>query len=1083
MTNSRLRAINDQRPRGTMGTGLSTQTMSQNDKSRDERSSKRIKKSGPESSCAIAPRFVTNARLSSLEAIEDEEGASFKRKLSLMQHRFSREGSQADTVDGSSVTSNSRVPATSTSVQEYRNVQSGRRHGGRRSGRRRHGAHNTRSSPLEIDDDVSVVAHRNLPPQLSHAPMSPDCLSMSIDNGNDPPPADITSDIPPQSKRSAAEYAQSAAKRYKVHSTGSEDELSRPGTASGRETAEKSTISGRSALQPPPSRTQRGDIKPTNFEPATKITTDLQSSAMHGPNEEQLAVRAATSGKCVYATKSADACVNLRLDSDVARPSILSHQGQDLSWLEISKQSILRIKHSNSQSPIVALSRSVIGQAGGKVLLKFNTIKDASHFIHWLQGSRGLEQVTQDSLEAMFSKAMADAKAFAANSKDSSGPISPKITFTAQTPSRSLSRTSPRDPFKGEPISPRRPKLKDRMQGLPVPKEDAQMKSEDVEDPFVELNQRRRPETRQTRRSSLEPRRERSPVTWTAQNPGWDKDWHKTLVYPPIGRNRASVDKEDILRLNEGEFLNDNLISFYLCYLQVQLEKERPEILKRVYIFNTFFFEKLRSNRAKINYSGVKAWTARVDLLSYDYIVVPVNENAHWYLAIIYNAPRLLPIEAKAETPKTDVSPNTQEAIIVEDNDPAVSTAEDASVEQTPVSSLNLEASRSTRSQAVNGDGVVLLDDDTVTNAEAPTKTNKRKSTGGNQKYSTDEPRIITLDSLGASHAPTCKVLRDYLIEEAKDKKGLTITETPGGMTARGIPEQDNYCDCGVYVLGYMENFLRNPDDAVRRLLHKEPSGWVVKPQEIRAKVRDLLFEFQKEQHSRLGKEKELKRQRRASKGPVSSPQVAPSSPQVPQKDPETPRPKSNPKSGLENSTGRAPSEEGHKTGTTSAYFALAPPEKPVQPQTPIRNEDPTFVQPLREDSSNESKASSSGEVFHSARSSPVDTAQQVLPDLATEGHTPRSERRGPKQPSTPNFVQRLSQSSDEAGPVATSSTVKKNSSPSLSLATRQKTPLPAQRNRGGLGQPRVIKSIEDNKPSPKGPRYEGVERTIDLTG
>ncbi|CAG7555519.1 unnamed protein product [Fusarium equiseti] len=1081
--NSRLRAINDRKPRSSMGPGLSTQTASQNDKSRDERSSKRIKKSGPESSCAIAPRFVTNTRPSSLEAIEDEEGTSLKRKLSLAQHRFSREGSQADTVDGSSVTSNSRVPATSTSVQEYRNVQSGRRHGGRRSGRRRQGAYNTRSSPLEIDDDVSVVAHRNLPPQLSHAPMSPDCLSMSIDNGNDPPPTDITSDIPSQSKRSAADYAQSAAKRYKVHNTGSEDELSRPGTASGRETVEKSIISGRSALQPPPSRAQRGDIKPTNFESAPKTTTELQNSTLRGPKEEQLAVRAAACGRCAYSTKCADTCVNLRLDSDVARPSVLSHQGQDLSWLEVSRQTILRIKHSNSQSPIVSVHRSVTGQVGGRLVLKFNTIKDASHFIHWLQGSPGLEQVAKDSLEATFSKAMEDAKKFAANSKDSSGPISPKIAFTAQTPSRSLSRSSPRDPFKGEPISPRRPKLKDRMQGLPLAKEDAQMKSEDVEDPFVELNQRPRPETRRTRKSSLEPRRERSPVTWTAQNPGWDKDWHKTLVYPPVGRNRASVDKEDILRLNEGEFLNDNLISFYLCYLQAQLEKERPEILKRVYIFNTFFFEKLRSNRTKVNYSGVKAWTARVDLLSYDYIVVPVNENAHWYLAIIYNAPRLIPREAKAETPKKEVSPNTQEAINVEDDGPAVSTAEDTSVEQTPVSALNLEAPRSTRTQAVNGDAVVLLDDETVTNAEAPTKTNKRRSTGGNQKYSTDEPRIITLDSLGASHAPTCKVLRDYLIEEAKDKKGLNITETPGGMTARGIPEQDNYCDCGVYVLGYMENFLRDPDEAVRRLLHKEPSGWVVKPQEIRAKVRDLLFEFQKEQHSRLAKEKELKRQRRASKGPVSSPQVAPSSPQVPQKDPETPQPKSDPKSELANSAVRVPSEERHKTGTTSAYFALASPEKPVQPQTPIRNEDPPFVRPLREDSSNESKASSSGEVFHSARSSPADTAQQVLPGLATEGHTPRSERRGPKQPSTPNFVQRLSQSSDEAGPVATSSTVKKTSSSSLSLATRHKAPSPAQRNRGGLGLSKVMKSIEDGKPSPDGPRYGGVERTIDLTG
>jgi sentrin-specific protease 7 len=631
------------------------------------------------------------------------------------------------------------------------------------------------------------------------------------------------------------------------------------------------------------------------------------------------------------------------------------------------------------------------------------------------------------------------------------------------------------------------------MQALPLlqeavttkPEEEVKTKPEDVEEPFGALSRKRKPETRQTR-SSPEPRRERSPITWTTLNPGWDKDWHRSLVYPPTGKNRATVDKEDIPRLDEGEFLNDNLISFYLRYLQVQLEKERPEILEKVYIFNTFFFEKLRSNRAKINYEGVRAWTARVDLLSYDYIVVPVNENAHWYLAIIYNAPRLLPQEEKTDTPKKDEFSDLQEAIIVEDNDPAVGVAEKTAVKKTtPVVSLDVEAPRSTRSQAVTGDGVVLLDDETVTNAEAPAKTNKRKSTGGNQKYSTDEPRIITLDSLGAAHTPTCKCLRDYLVEEAKDKKGIDITERPGGMTARGIPEQDNYCDCGVYVLGYMENFLRDPDEAVRRLLQKEASQWDVKPQQIRAKVRDLLFKFQREQHLRLEKEKELKRQRRATKGPVSSPQVAPSSPQVPQRDPETPQAKRDPRSALVNGTTRASSEEPRQTGTTSAYFAVASSEKPVQPQTPTRNEDPAFVQPFRDDSSNESKTSSSGEVFHSAHSSPVNTAQQVLPDLTTGSHAQRSERRGPKQPSTPVFVQELSESPNEVDPASISSTVKRNSSPSATLATRQKaSPSTAQGSQGVFDEePSIWKSIEEDKSSPRGPQYDGVERAIDLTG
>ncbi|KAH6978218.1 hypothetical protein EDB82DRAFT_213995 [Fusarium venenatum] len=1071
MINSRMRAINDQRPRSSLKIGQSSQT-DRSDTSRDERSNKRIKKSGPES--PRASRYFTSSRLQPLEAIENDSEPSAKTPW---HHNLTREDSYVETIGGSSVISSSNLTtAAGSRVQEYRSVQC--RSTVKRSRRRRRGPRRTTLSPGESDDDTVAVAHRNIPPQQSPTLTSPDCLSMNISDA--PPHANISSDLPLQSKRPAANYVQSTPKRYRLHND-SEDELAKPGTSTGGEATTRPTSVTKLLARSPHSRTRRGDIQPTNFGSAMGRRNSIHS----GPKVDGVLLVAAACGRSTWSAGKTDEPITLHLDSGLARPS---HQdGQTSSWLEVSKKSIHSAKHSNSKSPIISIHRSNTNTAiGGKLVLKFSDIANASIFIAWLHGVEHLKEVSPSDLESIFSIAMGEAKSFASKSKNSPVPISP-VPFTANTPRPPQS--SHRDPFKGEPISPRRPKLKDRMQGgLPIlqeeVKEEVKMKTEDVEDPFLESSRKRKPETRQTRKSSSEP----LPLSWTAQNPGWDKDWHRSLVYPSTGKNRATVDKEDIIRLDEGEFLNDNLISFYLRYLQVQLEKERPEILEKVYIFNTFFFEKLRSNRAKINYEGVKAWTARVDLLSYDYIVVPVNENAHWYLAIIYNAPRLLPkevkAEVKAEASKKDESSSLQDAIIVEDNDPAVDVAENVSVKKaSPVVSLDHEVPRSTRSQAATGNGVVLLDDETVKNPEAPTKTNKRKSTGGNQKYSTEEPRIITLDSLGAAHAATCKCLRDYLVEEAKDKKAIDITDRPGGMTARGIPEQDNYCDCGVYVLGYMENFLKDPDEAVRRLLQKEASQWDIKPQQIRAKVRDLLFDFQKEQHLRLEKEKDLKRKRRATKGPVSSPQVAPSSPQVPPRAPETPQANHGPKSTLANDTIPAESDEPPQTDTTSAYFAVASPEEPVYPQTPTRNEDPSFVQPLREGSSNDSKISSSGDVFHSARSSPVDTAQQVLPDLTTEGHPPRDERNRPKPPSTPNFVQKLSESPEEAGPAPISSTVKIHNSPSVALATRQgasASPAPGSQSVFG-GERIVMKSIED--PSPRERQHNMVERTIDLTG
>jgi sentrin-specific protease 7 len=140
-------------------------------------------------------------------------------------------------------------------------------------------------------------------------------------------------------------------------------------------------------------------------------------------------------------------------------------------------------------------------------------------------------------------------------------------------------------------------------------------------------------------------RRPPSPIPWTDLNPDWSKEWRSSIIYPPTGENRARVDKQDVGRLNEGEFLNDNLIVFYLRWLQCQLEKGKPRTAKRIFFHkNSFFYSKLTSpekGMRGLNYAAVERWT-KDDLLHYDYIIVPVNEHMHWYVAIICNAPKLL---------------------------------------------------------------------------------------------------------------------------------------------------------------------------------------------------------------------------------------------------------------------------------------------------------------------------------------------------------------------------------------------------------------------------------------------------------
>lgn len=56
----------------------------------------------------------------------------------------------------------------------------------------------------------------------------------------------------------------------------------------------------------------------------------------------------------------------------------------------------------------------------------------------------------------------------------------------------------------------------------------------------------------------------------------------------------------------------------------------------KVYFFNTYFFTRLTENagRKSMNYKAVERWTSKIDIFTYDYIVVPINESQ--YVKIVY---------------------------------------------------------------------------------------------------------------------------------------------------------------------------------------------------------------------------------------------------------------------------------------------------------------------------------------------------------------------------------------------------------------------------------------------------------------
>nr|KAK5432321.1 hypothetical protein LTR18_011156 [Exophiala xenobiotica] len=312
--------------------------------------------------------------------------------------------------------------------------------------------------------------------------------------------------------------------------------------------------------------------------------------------------------------------------------------------------------------------------------------------------------------------------------------------------------------------------------------------------------------------------------------------WKNDLRYQINHKRSGSVPFEDLSRLGHHEYLNDTLITFF-----TQLGKIQPELVERIHFFNTYFFETLsKTPRGKkgVNYEGVSKWTKAIDLFKHDFVVIPVNENVHWYLVIIYNLPYFLPHHEKDARQGLH---HPEECDRSEQPSEDASMASDAPTEETQRSPAEL---------SISGHEA---------NRQPQTKARSKKSPARRRgfrqlcRYKTDKPVIITLDSLGTPRLATCSVIRQYLVAEAKEKMNLDIDSSQfRGMTAKEIPTQSNFSDCGLYLCMYLEQFAANPDKFVYNILRRKASSHLwpenIQGQKLRTRLRDLLLELHRRQ-------------------------------------------------------------------------------------------------------------------------------------------------------------------------------------------------------------------------------------------
>lgn len=672
-------------------------------------------------------------------------------------------------------------------------------------------------------------------------------------------------------------------------------------------------LSTKRPVTPSPSLSKRGDIAPTKF----STSSPAKQNSLEDTTSESILDRAkrvihsrllivrAVSGPLkyeVHKTSSVDECfLKLRDVSHVLHPTNLSGEIlKQYSYLTINlKKARAILIPSDPDYRLVSITRCADAStsASARLIIEFRGPEDVQHFREWVEmdrgdGSRPTLSFIQD--QAKLDREFANLMEHANRSTIISDPqgqqaVGDDIRLIQHNKedrmrhAKSVAQSQvPTSHVKTKDLMrPSGPSASSNLEVTVIP-----------DNPRVPTVQRPMRTTRSTfaLKSPSIVSESPEPEGWTVQNQGWERNWRNSLVFPHHGKNRATVDKEDIPRLDEGQFLNDNVLIFYLRYLQHSLEAERPDLAQRIYFQNTFFYEKLKSSRAGINYDSVKAWTSKVDLFTKDYIIVPINEFSHWYVAIIYNAPKLIPSAEKevSDAQSTDTitveedTPNPGDISTVppkDDNMPgptnaeaAVSTAQNDMMNHlSPIDSEDQKEEVQSNSHEQDNE-LIREKTDPKPDAEQnlphgplrQKKPNKRQSVGPRnpRKYDPNQPRIITLDSLGISHSPACGSLKQYLIAELKDKKNIDVLN-PGalGMTAKNVPQQTNHCDCGLFLLGYIRQFLRDPDTFVRSILqHEDDIPWNLNPSQLRNEIRDLIFELQKEQQNREDAHKEGKR-------------------------------------------------------------------------------------------------------------------------------------------------------------------------------------------------------------------------------
>jgi len=311
----------------------------------------------------------------------------------------------------------------------------------------------------------------------------------------------------------------------------------------------------------------------------------------------------------------------------------------------------------------------------------------------------------------------------------------------------------------------------------------------------------------------------------------------KYCQYPPDSPGNVSITNEDYNCLEAEQFLNDVIIDFYLKYIQMELFGTVDQWSKRTHIFTTYFYKRLTTrppnsktkahpvednpnlSAAEKRYERVKKWTKKVNIFDKDFIVVPINEHAHWFVCVICFPGQEGCVRADDGTACEPVASNKTTGIKKKKRVVKKPTMQIGATTIIPLSGRDDVAIRYNVEEDSDRDEAEASDDDMEDEEGEGGESRKPGEEGeGETPPAVRRPCILIFDSLkGGSKARTCQTLRDYLscewkakmVPSGKEEKKFDNALMPGSQPT--VQQQPNFSDCGIYLLQYIQSFFRDP--------------------------------------------------------------------------------------------------------------------------------------------------------------------------------------------------------------------------------------------------------------------------------